>query len=28
VQKIRQVYCLDRYYKMGRLQPSLKVVYL
>jgi len=27
VQKICQVYCLDRYHKMRRLQSSLKVVY-
>jgi len=27
LQKIRQVYCLDRYHKMGWLQPSLKVGY-
>jgi len=27
VEKIHQAYCLDRYHKMGWLQPSLKVVY-
>jgi len=26
VQKIQQVYCLDRYRKIGLLQPRLKVV--